>query len=361
MSDEAELLWICSYGSHAEPAAHPGALSVWDGTRVIASLPLDPAPSYGAFSADGSRLHLAAEGIPGRLITVDPAAMLTGSDAVLDDQPSGGVEACHLALSPSGRRLAVANYCDAALPTDGGVLAIFTLDHDGLPRDPRLLPLSGSGPDPVRQPGPHAHQATWLTEDLLLLCDLGTDAILTVSLETTDGTPQLLRRSPAVAGSGPRHLAVLPSGWLVVAEELVGQVSLWEPAESGYTQRARTAVLTRPDAAPPAGGSGFPSAIRLSGGGRFVHVAVRGPNVVSTLEVTPGGPEPLRLLGSVATGGDWPRDLLVDSGVLWIANQGSSTVTSCALDPVTGVAGRPRPEFDVAYPNWLSRRPSPAG
>lgn len=394
----APLLFVCSYpGADGPPNPGPGvepgpflagSLSAWDGDVRVAVVELAPAPSYGVFSADGRLLHLVCEGVPGVLTTVDVESFLAGAGpgSVLDSRPSGGSEPCHLSLSPSGRRLAVANYASGATPTDGGVLTVFPIGADGLPDGPgSRLPLTGSGPDPVRQPGSHAHQAVWLDEERLLLTDLGADAVLTVTV-AADGTPSVIGRVDTVRGAGPRHLVLLPGGGLLVAEELAGQVSLWLPDGDGYRQVARVATVTvgvdaaddppsaapsaGPDAAraasdPPAapGGDTFadgpcdPSAIVLAPGGTVAHIAVRGPDVVSTVAIAVDGPQPLRLLGTTPTLGNWPRDLLLDGNRLWVANQGSSSVVALALDASTHRPGHPVEEFEVAYANWLARRP----
>ncbi len=385
----APLLFVCSYpGADGPPNPGPGtrpgpllpgSLSAWDGDERVAVLELAPAPSYGAFSADGRLLHLACEGVPGVLTTVDVESFLAGAGpgSVVDSRPSGGSEPCHLSLSPSGRRLAVANYASGATPTDGGVLTVFPIGADGLPDGPgSRLALTGSGPDPMRQPGSHAHQAVWLDEDRLLLTDLGADAVLTVAV-AADGTPSVIGRLDTERGAGPRHLVLLPGGGLLVAEELAGRVSLWLPDADGHRQVARVATVPAVDAADdapgatrPVGGPGAdqgadtfedgpcePSAIVLAPGGTVAHIAVRGPDVVSTVAIAVDSPEPLRLLGTTPTLGNWPRDLLLETDRLWVANQGSSSVVALALDPSTHRPGHPVEEMEVTYPNWLARRP----
>jgi 6-phosphogluconolactonase len=359
------LLWICSYSRADGPGPDPGQLSVWersgsDGCRRLAALDLFPSPSYGEFSADGTLLYLVGEGLPGTVVTVDTAALLAGAGqaAVLDSRGSGGDEACQLSLSPSGRRLAVANYCSAATPTAGGVVSVFTLTDRGVPDGPaKRLELSGSGPDPDRQPGPHAHQVTWITEDELLVVDLGDDSLVAVTVGP-DGQPTVTGRAAVVPGSGPRHLAQVPATGsvptgIVLDEELSGQVSWWEPDEHGLlVQRARIPVMAQV----PDGRACDPSGIKLSADHRLAYVAVRGVDVVSTVAIDPAGVEPLRLLGTTPTGGAWPRDLLVDDDTVWVANQGSSTVTGLAIDPATGIPGDVHTTLDVPFPTWLARR-----
>lgn len=361
MRTEAGLLWICSYSRADGPGPDAGLLSVWDGSLRVAALELFPAPSYGEFSADASLLHLVGEGVPGTVVTVDTAALLAGAGpaAVLDTRWSGGDEACHLSLSPSGRRLAVADYCTAATPRAGGVVSVFGLGPDGLPDGPgKRLELSGSGPDPARQPGPHAHQVSWLDEDRLLVVDLGDDSLVAVAVGP-DGEPTVTGRAAVVPGSGPRHLVQVAGSGFVLDEELAGQVSWWEPDETGLlVQRARIPVLSDPEVLSGRVGDlpCDPSAIRLSADQRTAYVAVRGVDVISTVQITPDGLEPLRLVATTPTGGAWPRDLLVDGDTLRVANQGSSTVTGLALDPVTGVPGAVTSTLDVPFPTWLARR-----
>ncbi len=90
-------------------------------------------------------------------------------------------------MAVSENLLAVANYAD-------GMVALHTLDDEGLFTGPPLLfPNDGGGPDPERQRGPHAHQATF-EAGVLYVTDLGADQIRQwrVQREVTELEPVVL-------------------------------------------------------------------------------------------------------------------------------------------------------------------------
>lgn len=150
-----------------------------------------------------------------------------GGIEVISTIATGGADACHLAVSPNGRFVAVAHYTSGsvrllAVPEDGVL--------DTSLRD--LLVLSGSGPDPDRQEAPHAHQAVWLDDETLLVNDLGTDSIRVVHVDAS-GSLSLREPIRLPAGTGPRHL-VLRGARLAVVGELSGELLSLSRVDDGW-------------------------------------------------------------------------------------------------------------------------------
>ena len=110
---------------------------------------------------------------------------------------TGGADPCHLALSPDGRWLAVANY-------SGGSLAVFPRDDQGrmLP-ERRLFQHHGGSVNPARQEGPHVHSALFDGEGRLLAADLGGDRLACYRCGG-DVVPEPAGDLPTAPGSGPR-------------------------------------------------------------------------------------------------------------------------------------------------------------
>ncbi|MEV0384461.1 beta-propeller fold lactonase family protein [Nonomuraea sp. NPDC050643] len=212
----------------------------------------------------------------------------------LDERPSEGDSPCHVAVSPGGDLLAVANYGD-------GTAIIYHLDERGaFAGEPIVLRHQGSGPNPDRQAGPHAHQAVF-HDDVLHVSDLGTDEIRRYQ---DDGTP--LRPIPLSAGTGPRHFA-FDGPRLYVAGELDGTVTLIEGER-------RTTV--------PASRSQGPNAVsHLHLERDLVYVANRGPDTVTVLRAADLSP-----VAEVPTGGHWPRHFAIDGDRMYVANQHSDRV-----------------------------------
>src|SRR6266511_4387922 len=97
----------------------------------------------------------------------------------LNRQPTGGAAPCHLLRHPAGYLLA-ANY-------DGGSVSVHPIRPDGsLGARTDLVRHTGSGPDPERQAGPHAHEVK-LAGDLVVVVDLGLDRLIGYHLDPTAG------------------------------------------------------------------------------------------------------------------------------------------------------------------------------
>lgn len=246
-------------------------------------------------------------------------------------RPSGGAEPCHLAVSPDGRDLIVANY-------RSGSVAVLPLAEDGaLGEATGRVAHTGGGPDPERQDGPHCHQVTVQTTiDSLevTVVDLGTDGLHRYRLGA-DGQLRSDGCTNSYRGAGPRHLVVHPSGRRYVAEELSSTVSTYEPVPGREEWRLigrRTATLTEPAE------RNYPSELALSPDGRRLYVANRGNDTITTFDITE---DELAPVDEVPTGGVWPRHFALIGEALYVANQRSDAVTVLPLDeggrPAAGV------------------------
>jgi 6-phosphogluconolactonase (cycloisomerase 2 family) len=208
----------------------------------------------------------------------------------------------------------------------------------------------GSGPDPDRQEGPHVHHVS-VRGDEVTAVDLGTDTLYGYHLEPT-GRLSPIWTTYAGAGTGPRHLVTAPGGRRYVADELASTVSVYDPDPSGRGLRLvhrRPATLTGPT------GRNYPSDIALAGDGRFVYVANRGNDTVTTFAVDG---DTLTGVDEAPCGGQGPRHFAIDGDLMYVANQQSHTVTLLRADPDTGVPRLTGARIDVPSPACvLIRRP----
>ncbi|MFD7628356.1 lactonase family protein [Streptomyces sp. NPDC059851] len=285
-------------------------------------------PSCLALAPDGRVLYAVSDCDDGLAVAYRPTA---GGLALLGRPvPVGGRGPTHLCLT--GNRLLTAHYAS-------GSVSSLPLANDGSPaHSPSVLAHRGSGPDPDRQSGPHAHQVLpdpsgrWV-----LSVDLGTDSVRVCSLDAGTGALRVHTETALRAGSGPRQLVFHPDGGVgYVVHELVPQLTVcrWDPAAGRLT----------PVGEVPLGSPGAPDEVReypsvgvVSRDGRFLWVAVRGTDLIVTLSLADGPEEP-RLTDTTACGGNWPRDLVVDpSGArLYVSNEWSGNVTWFEADPLTG-------------------------
>lgn len=324
MSAHPELVFVGGYtgdkGGSAEGIALLGrdpATGVLTGRGTVAHT---PSPSFLVQHPTLPVLYAVNELDPEGTVSafrVDADGALT----LLAVRPTGGGDPAHLAVTPDARHLLVANYAS-------GSVSVHPLDDDGAPAERSdLLHLAGSGPDPDRQAGPHAHMVVPGRDDVLI-ADLGSDHVWRARLDPTSGRLTLV--GPAIAakpGTGPRHLRHSPDGAVLLVGELSGTLSWFRPGADGSLEQAGEAAATGH------AGTVYPSEILIRPDGRFVYVANRGPNTVSTF--TWDGEYAVRV-DEVLTGGDWPRHMILVGDHLYVANQQSQSVSTFRVDAESG-------------------------
>ncbi|SHN34529.1 lactonase family protein [Cryptosporangium aurantiacum] len=228
--------------------------------------------------------------------------------ALLSTQSTGGQWPCHLTLTDG--HLLAANYGSGSVsvhPVDGGVIGART----------DLVQHSGSGPRTDRQEGPHAHQVVVSDDGTVTVVDLGIDRLVHYWL--TDGTLDQTGETVLPAGTGPRHVAIHPSGDWYLAGEL-----------SSTVLTLVDGVVIAETPATAVEGANQPSAIALSPDGQYLYLANRGPDTITTFRLDAVGvPEPI---AEVPTGGHWPRDFALVDGGLVVTNERSHTLVRFRLE-----------------------------
>lgn len=311
-----------------------------------------PEPSFLALSPTRDVLYAVNELAEGR-VSAFPVTEDGGVGAPLGDVASGGAAPCHLSLHPGGRHLFTANYVS-------GTVGVVRLGEDGTPRElVQTVRHTGSGPDPERQTGPHAHMVhPDPTGDRLLAVDLGTDSVYVYHFDPASETltPHSQVRMPA--GSGPRHLAVHPSGRTVyVLGELDASLTTCDYDPEDGTLTPVGTVSTLPDGTSPEGNTA--AEVLVTADGAFVYASQRGHDSVTVLTVA-DDPRSPRLVDQVDCGGAGPRHLAFDADHtrLYVANQQSGSVTVFDRDAATGAltpTGQP-----LAFPQVVCVLPADA-
>lgn len=312
-----EGIYVCRF----DPAS--GALTPVQAVPGLAN------PSFLAVAPGGRHLYAVVEGEEGQVAAFDRDPQ-TGGLRELNRQPSGGAAPCHVSLDASGRYALVANYTS-------GTLAVLPVDPDG-----RLRPATdvirheGSGPDPARQDGPHAHMVAPAPDGRAVLAtDLGTDAVWVYRLDAAAGRLVPHGRARARAGAGPRHFAFAPDGRTVyVLNELDSTLTAYAYDGAAGTLTPRQTVPALPEGF---AGENTCAQVVVAPDGRFVYGSNRGHDSVATWAVD-GASGELRPAGHTPTGGATPRNVALDPTGAWLlaANQGSGTVVSFRRDPDSG-------------------------
>jgi len=232
---------------------------------------------------------------------------------------SGGSLPCFLALHPRGTHLAVANYAD-------GSVALLRLDEKtGLIGDlVDIAHLSGRGPHPDRQSGPHAHCVQFSAEgSWLYAVDLGLDLVVRYRVVGDKlGAPATAFAAPR--GSGPRHFLIAPGGrQAFLLTELSAELLLLAPEAGGFSCIDRVSLLPEHFAGDNLGGH---LALHPDTGG--VLVTNRGHDSLVAFEVCAGA---LRQKNWAFTGGVSPRHFWSDGKVAVVAHEESGTISLVLL------------------------------
>jgi 6-phosphogluconolactonase len=246
-----------------------------------------------------------------------------GAIEPINQRPSGGDAPCHLALHSSGNWLVVSNY------SSGSVAVLPILADGSLGEQTDLVQHHGSGADPRRQEGPHAHSATFSPDEhFVIVADLGLDQLLVYRFDASAGTLSPHGHGSARPGAGPRHLAFHPSGQqLYAANELDSTISVYDYDASGGTLRERQTLSTLPPGAPHS----QVADIHVAPTGDRVYVSNRGHNSIAVFDI--GADGRLAPLTIATCGGDWPRNFALAPGgrFLLVANQYSGDVSVLPL------------------------------
>ena len=261
----------------------------------------------------------------------------TNTLVYLNKQPTLGSTTAYLSLTHDRRFLLAANYADgSAVGGPNQAVVVFPIRGDG-----SLAPASGtvahhgSGADSRRQAGPHAHCVIPSPDDrFALVADLGIAALYAHRL-TGDGQLEPGAPFPMAAGSGPRHLALHPSGGALYAiNELDSTVTVLAFDGANGSFRSVQTLSTLP---PDATGVNHTAGLQLTPDGRFLYGSNRGHDSIAIFAVDAATGR-LTALGHRPCGGKTPRAVGIDPGgrCLLVANQNSDTVVIFRIDRDNG-------------------------
>jgi len=289
-------------------------------------------PGFLVLNADGSRLYSLCQ-IKGGEPGVAAFEVLPDGKSLrlLNLQPTGDGEACHVTLDPTGRCLFTAQY-------GNGSICAFPLGADGTikPRSAHVR-HTGTGPNKARQEAPHPHWVgTDPTNRYLCVPDLGADQIVIYRTDLEKGTIEPHGVGRCSAGAGPRHMKFHPNGkFAYVANELDLSVTVFQyDAEAGSLSAIQTLSML-PEKLREAPNSA--SEIRLDPSGRFLYAAIRGHDSIAAFSIDPDSGR-LTFVEREAVRGSHPRNFNVDPTGKWLlaAGRDSNTLSLFRIDDQTG-------------------------
>jgi 6-phosphogluconolactonase len=251
-----------------------------------------------------------------------------------------GTDPCHVTVDRTGNYALVANF------SSGSVAVLPIRDDGGLEEASDVIRHAGSGPDPVRQSGPHAHSLTLdASNRFAYVPDLGLDRLMIYRFDAQRGRltaheqPWLETRP----GAGPRHFVFHPAYcYAYLINELDSTVmSLGYDRQRGTVQ----AVQTVPALPQDFKGSSTCADIRVDPSGNFLYGSNRGHDSIVIYRID-GASGELTLVGHQSSGGKTPRNFTIDptGTFLFAANQDTDNIVHFAIEPNTG---RLRPNGQV--------------
>lgn len=294
-------------------------------------------PSYLAF--DPSRRFLYAvnelktyEGRPSGTVSAFAVEPATGKLTFLNKQLTHGTDPCHVVLDNKGSHAFVANFMS------GSVCVLPVRLDGGLEPASDFVQHIGSGIDPKRQVGPHAHSVTLdAANRFAFVPELGFDKLMVYRFDKHRGLiePHRVPWIKMKPGAGPRHVAFHPGGkFAYLVNELDSTIAALAYDRRTGTFRYIGCVPSLPD--------GFDGAstcadIQISPSGRFVYASNRGHDsiVVYRIESRTGR---LTYVEHQSTGGKTPRSFGIDpsGSFLLAANQDTDTVVTFRIDARSG-------------------------
>ncbi|MGE5326095.1 MAG: lactonase family protein, partial [Deltaproteobacteria bacterium] len=239
---------------------------------------------------------------------------------------------CYVALDKRGRYAMVANY-------GSGSVTVIEVRRDGrLGKVTAFDQYAGSGINPQRQEGPHAHSINPLPDNrFAIAADLGLDKVFVYRFDEKIGA--LVPNSPAYAvvnaGSGPRHIALARNGRFVyVIGEMKSNITTFAYDARGGTLRKLQTISTLPKGYK---GQSDCAEVAVSPSGKFVYGSNRGHDSIAVFAADPKKGT-LTLVERVPSGGKTPRHFAFDptGSYLLVANQESDCVAVFAVDRKTG-------------------------
>ncbi|HPC93788.1 MAG TPA: lactonase family protein [Sedimentisphaerales bacterium] len=309
-------------------------------------------PSFVELHPSGKYLYAVSEGNGAGAVTAFAIDPTTGDLKRLNEQRSGGAGPCHVTVDHAGCNVLVANY-------GSGSVSVIPIRADGSLGAPTgFVQHTGSGPNPGRQKGPHAHSVTVSPDDrFAFVADLGIDRIMIYRLDVDAGT--IAANDPPFAslapGAGPRHFTFAPDGkHAYVINELNSTMT-------AFAYDSATGALAEVQTVPtlPAGFAG-PSTcaeVRIHPSGRFLYGSNRGHDSIVVYRVDPAHGV-LSFVEHETAGIQTPRNFNIDptGAFCLVANQDGDSVVVFRIDPQTGALEPTNHRIAVGRPVCLRFR-----
>lgn len=332
------LVYVGSYNTSRGKGIHGFRFDPATGRLISIGLASEALnPTFVTASGDGRFLYATKEvarheGKKGGAVKAFAIDSRSGRLRFLNEVASGGAIPCYVRLDNTGRYAMVANY-------GSGSVTMIEVRRDGrLGKVTAFEQHAGSGVNPQRQEGPHAHSINVSPDNrFAVAADLGLDKVFVYRFDENTGA--LAPHHPAYAmvnpGSGPRHLAFARNGrWVYVIGEMKSNITTFAyDAARGRLRKLQT-ISTLPKGYK---GQSDCAEVAVGPSGKFVYGSNRGHDSIAVFAADPEKGT-LTSVERVPSGGRTPRHFAIDPTGSWLlaANQDSDAVMVFAIDRKTG-------------------------
>jgi len=308
-----------------------GALTpvgVAGGVQNPSFLALDPQRRY--LYAVNETMTFAGQ--PGGGVSAFAVDSQTGALTFINSQRTHGGAPCYVSVDQTGRYVYVANYMG------GNAVAFPVRAGGGLDPASSVVQHTGSGVNPRRQEGPHAHSITLDSMNrFAFVADLGIDKVMIYRLDLEGGTlPPHTPPSVAVeAGAGPRHMAFHPNGrYAYLITEMGNTIVAFAYDAAQGTLDALQTVPALPEAFT---GQSTCADIHVAPSGKFLYGSNRGHDSLVIYAID-AGTGLLTYVGHAPTLGQTPRNFAIDptGAYLFAAHQDSDSIVTFRIDSESG-------------------------
>ena len=245
---------------------------------------------------------------------------------------SHGATPAHLVVDGRGKNVLVANY-------NSGSAAVLPVKEDGsLAEASSVVQHSGSGPDPSRQRGPHAHSINVSPDNrFAIVADLGLDNVFVYRFDSDKGLlepndPPYVKVAP---GAGPRHFAFHRDGrFAYVINEMASTVTAFAYDRPRGVLKELQTITTLPKGFT---GRSTTAEVQVHPSGRYLYGSNRGHDSVAVFSID-AREGTLTLVEITPTQGKTPRNFGIDptGAFLLAAHQDTDNVVVFRVDAKTG-------------------------
>lgn len=353
MKTRTLLVYVGTYTGPKSKGIYVFRLDLATGKTTVPELAGEVAhPSFLAIHPSGRYLYAVSEidkfaGKKSGAVSAFTISQPSGKLELLNQQPSGGADPCHLTVDRAGRNVLVANY-------GGGSVEVLPVGESGRLGEPTAF-IQHKDPDPGSKRSPNAHSVNLdAAGHFAFVPDLGLDKVFTYRFDPSKG--ELSPNDPPATslpnGSGPRHFAFGPQGRFayVISEKDNTVTTFAYDANAGALKEVQ-AISTLPEGYKDKSRT---AEVQVHPSGKFLYASNRGHDSIAVFAIDAATGK-LTARGQTSTGGKWPRHFGIDptGTYLLAANQRSDSIVIFRIDPESGALTPTGMNVEVPSPSCV--------